>query len=107
MSIVEAPPAIAGVDGTDQAAADLQTKLEELDAIIWADREFSANEQRVFSAWMYMQKQKIMAFTQQQAAGAGQQFAPQQAVPGQVEEPLTAGTPGAGGGDSGYEEYRP
>jgi len=112
MSVMEGPPAIAGMDGpggADQAAQDLQMKLDELDQLIWADRKMSTTEQRLLAAWFYMQKQKILAEQQmaQQAGGGPESFSPQQPVPGMSEEPLTAGAPGGGGGDSGYEDYQP
>jgi len=108
MSVMEIPPSIAGVDGADQSAATLEQLLNQLDAHIWADRQMSQQEQRLLAAWMYMQKQKIVASQQQaQAAAGGEEFQPGQGVPEMEEEPLTAGAPGAGGGDSGYEGYQP
>lgn len=108
MSVIEAPPSIAGVDDQDQSAAQLEDLLNQLDALLWADRQMSLNEQRLLAAWFYMQKQKIAAqqAAQQQGAG-GEEFTPSQGVPAMQEEPLTAGAPGAGGGDSQYEDYRP
>lgn len=106
MGMIEAPPAIAGMDGPDRQPRTIGELLEELDSALWADRKFSPEEQQEIVAWFYMQKQKIAAM-QQQEQGAVGPFVPQQQGMQGEEEPLTAGAPGAGGGDSGYEEYQP
>lgn len=108
MGMLEAPPAIAGVDGPDRQPRDIQTLLEELDAALWADGVLGPDEQRLIAAFFYNQKQKIAAMMQQQEQGAGgpEQFTPAaQGMQGE-EEPLTAGAPGAGG-DSDFEDYQP
>lgn len=106
MGMLEAPPAIAGVDGPDRQPRDIQQLLEELDSYLWADGEISPDEQRLIAAFFYNQKQKIAAMQQQQSAGGPEQFTPAaQGMQGE-EEPLTAGAPGAGG-DSDFEDYQP
>lgn len=108
MGMIEAPPAIAGMDGPDRQPRDIATLLQELDAALWADQVLTPDEQRLIAAFFYSQKQKIAAMQQQQQqAGGAESFSPQdQGMQGE-EEPLTAGAPGAGEGDSGYEDYQP
>ena len=88
--------------------AERFASAEELDAALWADQVLTPDEQRLIAAFFYNQKQKIAAMMQQQqAAGGAESFSPQdQGMQGE-EEPLTAGAPGAGEGDSGFEDYQP
>lgn len=107
MSMMPAPPSIAGADGPDTAGADLGQLLDQLDAFLWSDGMITPDEERLLAAFFYKQKMKIQALAQQQQQGAGgpEQFSPQQGVPGVEEEPYSMGGAPAGPGDE--EGYRP
>lgn len=101
---VEGQPTIFGGDPPNTQLQTFGQKLEELDALIWSDGMFGPEEQRLFAAWMFKQKTKIMQLQEQAAAGAagGAPASPQPGPAAPQEQAFSMGY-GSGGGS----EYVP